>query len=79
MDKSLPYEKQCARADSICSSTKYLSGDISQGTKVGPIFFAVLVTRLVRHWNRRVKFVDDLATIEISRRCLPSLSPPLVN
>ena len=50
-----------------------------QGTKLGPILFAVLVNSLLRDWNFRIKFVDDLTTIEFIPRCSLSVTPLLVN
>ena len=35
-------------------------GSIPQGTKLRPILFAVLVTKLTSNWNLRAKYVDDL-------------------
>ena len=61
------------------SSFRYLNGGIPQGTKLGPILFAVLVNSPLRDWNFRVKFVDDLTTIECIPRCSLSMTPLLVN
>ena len=49
------------------------------GTKLGPILFAVLVNSLFRDWNFKIKFVDDLTTIEFIPRCSLSVTPLLVN
>ena len=46
---------------------------------LGSILFAVLVNSLLRDWNFRVKFVDDLTTIECIPRCSLSMTPLLVN
>jgi hypothetical protein len=46
---------------------------------IGPILFAVLVNSLLRDWNFRIKFVDDLTTIEFIPRCSLSVTPLLVN
>ena len=64
----LTRRKQCVRVHGIRFSSKYLNGGITQSTKLGSILFAVLVNRLVRNTNLRVKFDDDLATIEIIPR-----------
>ena len=61
------------------SSFRYLNGGIPQGTKLGTIPFAVLVNSLLRDCNFRVKFVDDLTTIECIPRCSLSMTPLLVN
>ena len=58
----LTERKQYVRLHVICSSSKYLNSGIPQGTKLGPILFAVLVNRLVRDWNLRVKSVDQMFT-----------------
>ena len=53
---------QFTRIDNICSSTKVLRGGIPQGTKLGPVMFAVMA-----------KFVDDLTALEIIPRNSPSM------
>ena len=75
----LTRRKQCVRIRDKMSSFRYLNGGIPQGTKLGPILFAVLVNSLLRDWNFRVKFVDGLTTIECIPRCYLSMTPLLVN
>lgn len=50
-------------------------GGIPQGTKLAPLLFAILVNNLVRTWNIRAKYVDDLTVVEIIPRCSPSVLP----
>ena len=64
---------QFIRIDKICSSTKVLRGGIPQGTKLGPIMFAVMVNDLLSRWRPRAKFVDDLTALEIIPRNSPSM------
>ena len=55
------------------SAPLYLNGGIPQGTKLGPVFFAVKVNDLVQSWGARIKFVDDLTVLEVVPRNSPSL------
>ena len=57
------------------SAPLYLNGGIPQGTKLGPVLFAVMVNDLVQSWGARIKFVDDLTVLEV----LPRNSSPLLN
>ena len=66
---------QCVRIGSSNSEYRYLNGGIPQGTKLGPLLFAVLVNSLINSWHYRVKFVDDLTSLEIIPRNSPSLTP----
>ena len=75
----LTRRKQCVRIRDKMSSFKCLNGGIPQGTKLGPILFAVLVNSLLRDWNFRIKFVDDLTTIEFIPRCSLSVTALLLN
>jgi hypothetical protein len=70
---------QCVRIGSSNSEYRYLNGGIPHGTKLGPLLFAVLVNSLINSWHYRVKFVDDLTSLEIIPRNPPSLTPFLVN
>ncbi|CAB3998507.1 Hypothetical predicted protein [Paramuricea clavata] len=70
---------QCVRIGSSNSEYRYLIGGIPQGMKLGPLLFAVLVNSLINSWHYRVKFVDDLTSLEIIPRNSPSLTPFLVN
>lgn len=64
---------QFTRIGNARSSTKVLCGGIPQGTKLGPILFAVMVNDLLSTWGPRTKFVDDLTVLEIIPRNSPSL------
>ena len=55
------------------------NGGLPQGTKLGPILFAILVNPLLKDWQGRIKFVDDTTAVEIVLRCSPSLLPIVVN
>ena len=55
------------------SSPMVLNGGIPQGTKIGPLLFAVMVNDLVSSWSPRAKFVDDLSVVEIVPRNSPSV------
>ena len=55
------------------SSPMVLNGGIPQGTKIGPLLFAVMVNDLVSTWSPRAKFVDDLSVVEIVPRNSPSV------
>lgn len=61
------------------STELYLNGEIQQGTKLGPILFAVMVNDLVSSWGPRAKFVDDLTVLEIVQMNSPSLINCVVN
>jgi hypothetical protein len=74
----LTRRNQCLRIRDKMSSFKCLNGGIPQSTKLGPILFAVLVNSLLRDWNFRIKFVNDLTTIEFTPRCSLSVTPLLV-
>ena len=50
-----------------------------QGTKLGPLLFAVLINSLLKDWPGRIKFVDDTSALEIVPRYSPSLMPLVVN
>ena len=57
----------------------YLNGGISQGTKLSPVLFAVMVNDLVQSWGDRIKFVDDLTVLEVVPRNTPSLLNEVVD
>ncbi|CAB3993754.1 Hypothetical predicted protein [Paramuricea clavata] len=57
--------EQCVRIENSYSSWKKTNGGLPQGTKLGPLLFAVLVNSLLMDWPGRVKFVDDTTVLEI--------------
>ena len=64
---------QVTRASASVSAPLYLNGGIPQGTKLGPVLFAVMVNDLVQSWGARIKFVDDLTVLKVVPRNSPSL------
>ena len=64
---------QVTRVGASLSAPLYLNGGIPQGTKLGPVLFAVMVNDLVQSWGARIKFVDDLTVLEVVPRNSPSL------
>ena len=75
----LTSREQCVKIGLSTSSWKRVHGGLPQGTKLGPLLFAILVNSLLQDWNGRIKFVDDTTALEIVPRCSPSLMPILVN
>ena len=71
--------EQCVKIGSFTSSRKPVNGGLPQGTKLGPLLFAILVNSLLQDWNGRIKFVDDATALEIVPHFSPSLLPILVN
>ena len=66
---------QFVRISSASSSILPVNGGIPQGTRLGPVLFAVMVNDLMSSWPPRAKFVDDLTLLEI----VPRNSPPVMN
>ena len=64
---------QVTRVGAAVSAPLYLNGGFPQGTKLGPVLFAVMVNDLVQSWGARIKFVDDLTVLEVVPRNSPSL------
>ncbi|CAB3994355.1 RNA-directed DNA polymerase from mobile element jockey-like [Paramuricea clavata] len=75
----LTSREQCVKIGPSFSSWKPVNGGLPQGTRLGPLLFAILVNSLLQDWNGRIKFVDDATALEIVPRCSPSLLPILVN
>ena len=50
---------QVTRIRGVFSSYRMLRGGIPQGTKLGPVLFAVLVNDLLTSLDPRAKFLDD--------------------
>ncbi len=67
------------RIENSYSLWRKTNGGLPQGTKLGPLLFAVLVNSLLKDWPGRVKFVDDTTALEIIPRCSPSVLPIVVN
>lgn len=74
----LTQRTQAVKVDQTVSSWSTLNGGIPQGTKLGPLLFAILVNSLLEDWPARLKFVDDTTAIEVIPRCSPSLMPLVV-
>ena len=71
--------EQCVRVGTSMSSWKKTNGGLPQGTKLGPLLFAVLINSLLKNWPGRIKFVDNTSALEIIPRFSPSLMPLVVN
>ena len=65
---SLQGRSQSVRLSSNSSNIRSLNGGISQGTKLGPVLFSVMVNDLVSTRPKRAKYVDDLTILEIIPR-----------
>ncbi|CAB3995721.1 RNA-directed DNA polymerase from mobile element jockey, partial [Paramuricea clavata] len=71
--------EQCVRLGTSMSSWKKTNGGLPQGTKLGPLLFAVLINSLLKNWPSRIKFVDDTSALEIIPHFSSSLMPLVVN
>ena len=56
-----------------------MNGGLPQGTKLGPLLFAILVNNLLKNWHGRTKFVDDTTAFEIIPRGSLSILPMVVD
>ena len=70
----LSNREQCVRIGNASSSWKKTNGGLPQGTKLGPLLFAVLINSLLKDWPARIKFVDDTSALEMVPRYSPSFS-----
>ena len=60
--------EQCVRVGNCKSSWKKTNGGLPQGTKLGPLLFAIMVNSLLKDWQGRIKYVDDTSALEIIPR-----------
>ena len=65
---------QVTRVGASVSAPLSQNGGIPQGTKLGPVLFAVMVNDLVQSWGARIKFADDLTFLEVVPRNNTSLN-----
>ncbi len=56
----LTNRKQAVKIDGVLSHWKTVKGGVPQGTKLCIILFIVMTNNLLRDWNLRTKFVDDI-------------------
>ena len=66
---------QQVKIGSALSNSVIPRGGIPQGIRLAPLLFATLVNNLVKDWETRVKYVDDLSVLEIIPRCSTRMLP----
>ena len=67
--------RQRVRIGQVYSHPVTPNGGITQGTKLAPLLFGMLVNNLCRDWRYRIKYVDDTSVFESISRCSPSYLP----
>ena len=75
----LTNREQCVKIDSHQSPWMRVNGGLPQGTRFGPLLFAILINPLLKDWNGGLKFVDDATALEIVPRCSPSIMSSMVD
>ena len=71
--------EQCVKIDSHQSPWMRINGGLPQGTRLGPLLFAILINPLLKDWIGCLKFVDDTTALEIVPRSSPSVMPLIVD
>ena len=71
----LTSRRQRVTINGIVSHPVFQYGGIPQGTRLPSLLFTLLVSRLVRDWPYRVKYVDDAVVCKLISRCSPSCLP----
>ena len=69
------HRSQQVKIGSALSNSVIPRASIPQGTRLAPLLFAILFNNLVKDWETRVKYEDDLSVLEIIPRCSTSMLP----
>ena len=69
--------EQCVRVGNCKSSWKKTNGGLPQGTKLGPLLFAIMVNSLLKDWQGRIKYVDVLQHLKSSLGAHQAYCPSL--